>query len=218
MEPYTEEIERIAADGFSVTVANSNSDVFDSSNTIVLTPDKFLKCPSVPELINLLTKRVKEPGGFHFGSKLLAVAVCCICSDGYTVNHHALNGITARDVRSIWGILETAKTSSSPALSRWLEECIADRTQEGYERKHVESVSRLERHGNRDIRRNRLRRCASVHQIGTVFSERYFGSADTVRDAMISDLKMLLAVQFVYGEPVRSIQSIGCPDLPPQAY
>lgn len=200
MDRYIRDVEGLASEGFSIIKVSAVHYEGVSNGRIVLIPELFENCPKAVELFNSLLKRVKTKASSHSASVLCSVALCCICSYGYTLNHMSLRGLSSKDMRNIWGILETMRVSSSAELSEWLKSCIKERTQQGYEHQCADLQLGV---ADKSLLAHRVsRRAIKPEQIGVVFSEKIFGVTTTVRDAMISDMKMLLALRFINGDPV----------------
>jgi len=83
---------------------NGTLDQYDK-NTIYLVPSRLAECTSVVELMNALSKR------FH-NSIIRSIAVCCVCSHGYSINHENIGLLARKDFINIWGHLETLQKSS----------------------------------------------------------------------------------------------------------
>lgn len=162
-------------------------------NLIYLIPEYFDNCPSVVELTNALSKRLKT-------GQLYSIAISCICSYSYSVNHITVSSLTYKDFMSIWGHLETLQRSSSLKLSQWMSTCMCDRSQDGYNNRfRLDAGTPVTMSSNQ---RNRVRFGSSITPIDIGFVEEYFGIADTLVEAMVADTKMLSALRFIFDKPV----------------
>lgn len=204
METYIREIERILReDKFVIRVA-SNWQYDNQPDVIPVISEFFDKCPSKIELHNALEKRLRSPSAAYTTNQICAVAICCICSYNYTVNHTVLRNVTAKDITSIWSHLETLRKSSSLSLSSWLKECLGKRSQAGYIAQYEDLICNEKSYVSKvTLPRNRKRGAVlRPEPISCVFTERIFGFSPTVRDAMINDAKMLCALKFLNNEPI----------------
>jgi hypothetical protein len=195
MERYIKEISQCRLPDCNIMISDSEVAERDYKNTIVLMPSYFESCSSVTELTNALSKRLKT-------QQLCSIAIGCICSYGYTLNHTNIGVLQAKEFMSIWGHLETLKKSSSAELSKWLSTCIGRRSQEGYSVKLKCGPIISAGNNSTTAHVHRRWRDTKVTPIGIVFSEMHFGEATTVRDAMMADAKTLSAIKFVFGEPI----------------
>jgi len=86
-------------------------------------------------------------------------------------------------------------------LSQGLNRYIGNRSQEGYI-KSFEDISDATVYVATNRSRNKVRFGTNIIPINTTFSEAVFGSSETMLDAMISDAKMLSALQLAFNKPV----------------
>lgn len=195
MDRYVEDIKQYKITESSVILSSTDVAERDYDNNIVLIPEYFDKCPSITELINALLKRLHT-------NQLCSIAVGCICSYKYTVNHRNISVCQYKTFMSIWGHLETLKISSSEELSRWLKECLGGRSQKGYDFKHGNRISSddLNFASNESFHRKKFK--TVITSVNPVLSEVLFGETNTVLDAMEADAKLLSAVKIVHNQPV----------------
>jgi len=201
MEKYIRDITQCKIPECSVIVSSANVVEKDYGTSIVLIPDYFRSCPSVTELVNALSKRLHT-------QQLCSIAIGCICSYGYTLNHTNISAYQSKTFMSIWGHLETLKKSSSVSLSQWLSACLGRRSQEGYNFRFSDENATHATDSSVPILTSRKKFNVKVEPVGMMFSEKYFGEASTVRDAMMADAKMLSAIKFVFNEPVLNNDTI----------
>lgn len=202
MEVYTKKLESLLTEKYSIAILTEHSLVVERDYTVLIFPHILNSCPSEFELNNSLSKRLD--------TKLHTIAICCICSYGYTVNHHSILNISFKDMQSVWSHLETAKTSSSPDLQKWLTESMNNRTQDGYNMHFRNEQQMVKPNIQHTVRSTRG---VKVDKIGTVFSNTYFGSGKTILEAMKSDTKTLLALRLVNGFPPDTITRDTTSDL-----
>lgn len=201
MERYIRDISHSKAPDSSIIISGIDVVEKDYKKSIVLIPDHFNSCPSISELLNALSKRLRT-------SQLCSIAIGCICSYGYTMNHNNVSAYSSKVFASVWGHLETLRTSSSGELSRWLSTCLDQRSQEGYTFRFNEESLICGKSNSTASSVPRKRFNVKVESIGSVFAEMYFGDVITLRDAMVADTKMLSAIKFVFNEPVLTNDSI----------
>lgn len=162
-------------------------------NLIYLIPEYFESCPSITELTNALLKRLKT-------GQLCSIAISCICSYSYSINHITVSSLNYKDFMSVWGHLETLQRSSSLKLSQWMSNCLCDRSQDGYSNRY-----RLDTDVSVTVssnQRNRVRFGSCITPIDIGFVEEYFGIADTLVEAMVVDTKVLSALRFIFDKPI----------------
>jgi len=195
MENIIRTVTRCKKPECSIIVSSANVVDRDYGDSIVLIPDYFSTCPSTTELFNALLKR------FH-SEQLRSIAIGCICSYSYTLNHINISSYQSKVFMSIWGHLETLRKSSSRELSNWLSACIGQRSQEGYNLRFAAGNSMYNADLSVSTPTIRRRFNVSVKPVGTVFSQVYFGDADTLHDAMIADANALSTIKLVFNEPI----------------
>ena len=88
-------------------------------------------CTAPTELQNVLQKRLEPKKDGDTRMDYGAVAVCCLATRGYSVNHRSLAGVSDKDMFKVWTTLESAKISSSPSLGSWIGDCVFFRSREG---------------------------------------------------------------------------------------
>lgn len=130
MDVYARNILDMVASGVDVVTVDHDNIGAINGDTIVIRSNNMNSCPKVVELTNLVTKRLRGKGCGT--TKLSTVAVCTICSEGYSINHLSLSNVSARDMHSIWAFIETSAVSSSPELRNWVKHCVGGRSQDGY--------------------------------------------------------------------------------------
>lgn len=130
METFIRIVEKCVTEGYAI-VSTDDDKVVASDKCIVVSTKLWNDCPAETELRNTLTKRLdNKRKGQHV--QLSAVAVCALCSPGYSVNHISMSGVTMSDMKTVWGFIETSMVSSSSALSEWMRKTVGDRSQDGY--------------------------------------------------------------------------------------
>ena len=207
MDMYIHELERLAGDNSQIVTVEPEQHVDNRPNIITLIPTLFDLCPSTMELLSYFAKRLKSAGSLS-NLAISAVAICCICSTGYTVSHVNLQGVSAKEMRNIWSHLETARVSSSPALGQWLHRCMDGRSQEGYSVFYTDSMSPQRMPSSAQYQPALSRARHRPQSIGNVFAEKYFGEVRSVKEAMISDMKMLCALRFANNESVPTFRAV----------
>lgn len=201
MDRYVQDVELAACKDINVVQVKQSYSSEVAADSIVLIPELYDQCEAKEELNISLNKRLRKYNVPYTASQLCSIAICIICSYGYTISHKTIRGVSHRDIRGIWGHIETLRVSSSPLLSEWINRCIGNRSQEGYNLQH-----NLPKHSglsNSDIPRmiRRIRR-RTVVSIDPCKIEDIFGGITTVRDAMINDMKLFSALRFVNGMSV----------------
>lgn len=199
MDFHMKEFEKlVTGNNYIVTAIEDRSDR-DTGNIIILRPDLYESCPSKVELSNALTKRLRKPGAAYTTHQICAVAICCICSQSYTVSHDKMRNVPENIMDTIWGHLGTLKVSSSRQLSNWIKSCLGSRSQTGYKLYHQDRHSSDLPISSNILLRRPVRRTVTQKPelISNVFIENTFGNTRSVRDAMISDFKILSALRFI---------------------
>lgn len=194
MDIYIKTLSNIKNSSWSIIKLDSDSIGDDYNNTIVILPDVYNKCPQITELNNVLNKRLSD---IHER----AVAICCICSYGYTVNNLSLNSVSYTTFLSIWGHIEILQKSASPSLRAWITESIDRRSQDGYSIKFGEPRKSNEKL-KRAVMLKRQRFDVKLHRLGTVQCETYFGDIHNMKDIISQDWVILLNARMVCGESV----------------
>ncbi len=96
----------------------------------------------------------------------------------------------------------TLKVSSSNSLCQWLKTCLGRRSLDGYMLKFSDDNIRHATSSSTIKAVSRRRFNVRAEPIPVMISEKYFGSADTIKDAMIADTKTLSMMKFVFNEPI----------------
>lgn len=195
MDKYIKDIGQCKIVNCSIIICGADVIEKDYDNSIVLIPDYLRTCPSIIELSNALSKRLHSP-------QMCSVAIGCICSYDYTLNHNNISSYDNKSFMSIWGHLETLKKSSSSELSSWLSACLGKRSQEGYDFKFSNSTMKHKSEKSIVTSGRKKRFDSKVTPIGTMFSEVHFGQVHNIRDAMIADANTLSTIKLLFNEPI----------------
>lgn len=199
MDLYVREFNKLVSDNnFIVQTTNERHDT-DTGNIIILRPDLYDTCPAKLELSNALMKRLQKPGASYTTAQICATAICCICSQSYTVSHTKMRSVTDKAMMDIWTHLEILSVSSSYNLQQWIKACLKSRSKTGYVMYHRDTHS-LDNDSNfvQILRRPTRRRNATKPEfIHNAFLERTFGSCSSVSAAMKTDMKVLSALCFL---------------------
>jgi len=130
MDTFVRIVDTYVTEGYTL-IAVDDDKVVSGNKCITVSNKVWDACPAKEELNNTLGKRLdNKRRGSHV--KLSAITVCVLCSPGYSINHMSISGVTVNDMKTIWGFIETTLVSSTDALSTWLREAVAGRSQDGY--------------------------------------------------------------------------------------
>lgn len=132
MDIYVSALEAHVAPGYEVQRTSTEERPKFPKNVICIDVDALDDCASVTELDNMLNKRLGTATRSRSGVGLKAVAMACLASRAYAVNHESLLGTSEKDMQKVWSTLERAKVSSSHALRSWVASRLSFRTCKGY--------------------------------------------------------------------------------------
>jgi hypothetical protein len=203
MDIHINNISHLLVEESKIIYSDKDRYVHNSENTIILIPSLLKECSSIDELTQNFKKRLKRPGGRVTAAQYCSLAICVLCSVGYTINHTVLKYVSSNDMESIWGLIETASISSSPGLRRWIDKCRDDRSQEGYKREFDNIIY---------TRNNVLSDKSYEHHntpvmISSITARKLFGDNSNVLNAAKADMTMLLALRYVSNEDSSSVSS-----------
>ena len=116
----------------------------------MLKPDILFDCPAPYELRENMTKRLKSGSA---PVSLCMVAMMCLGSTGYSVNHVSITGVTDKQMLKVWSYLERQAVASGRTLRQWMKSHMSNRTCKGYMARWGVNVD----HG--DVVRNTLIMC-----------------------------------------------------------
>ncbi|KAF2861614.1 hypothetical protein K470DRAFT_263517 [Piedraia hortae CBS 480.64] len=193
-------VAKYLADGYQI-VSTNNDKVATNDRIICVNVATWESCPAKTELCNTLAKRLDNKKGNRF-QQLSAVAICALCTHGYLINHISAPGLTAKDMDTVWGFMETTAVSSSEALSKWLSETIAGRSLDGYRASAVIENNSGHCCSDNYRPRNTLRKpvgATELVDINAAASE--YGTGDSITSLAMADTDMLCSLRFNNGEP-----------------
>lgn len=216
MDLYIREIEKVVTENNVIVEVDTEHTSSIPSNILAIIPSLFERCDSKIELMGALFKRLRKSGAAYTSNQICAIAVCCLCSHGYSVSHLKMRNVTSKDMADVWGHLETMKVSSSEALSKWINNCMGSRSQTGYILHHRDAYESKRVGASSIIGRKMKRRKTKEKpvEISNMFIDLHFGSADTVKDAIMIDMKILAALKFLNNDPIPSFHPYDHLDRP----
>jgi len=206
MEFYIKGLEEHLAPGYVVvrTSGRDNASVVDGA--IAIDTNCLDNCPDIVELHNMLAKRLtpKKKSKGAIDHKL--VAICCLASRGYTINHESVHSISGKEMSKIWSTLERSKVSSSSKLRDWISQRISFRSYEGFSgTTGQDKVVALVTTDKSDARVAKIDKATVVSALKV---ELTVGSSLTVRGAMATDAKLLHAARVCSGMPAPSFETL----------
>lgn len=203
MDHYIHGLESRMGDGFSMELGSMGIDM-QIRNHIVLNQTLRDNCPGLDEFVNLVTKRLENKSGRSRVARLGDVAVGCLLSCGYQINHQSVRDITYRDMITVWSFIETSSVSSSEVLAPWLKLCKGNRSMRGFEGFCDGNSMRVEMdEPPRETGVPRVRRPqGSTVQLAVSPACALFGPSDTVSSAIQSDLRLFMAMRATTGTSV----------------
>jgi len=195
MDFYLAELENYVNPAYTLCELESSSVATSVVGCIIYDVDAVSSCTSLIELERNLGKRLTRHKGRASSVSLNIVAVLCLCTRDYTVNDTSIRGVTFTDMCKIWEVLETTKTSSSASLREWMTMRMGKRSYNGYiQSTRPYAIPSMFRSSAGPI----LEVPSGTPRVANrVVMEKMFGTACTLREAMICDSKLMEAVMIV---------------------
>lgn len=206
MEFYIKSLELYLKPGYSV-IRTEGQDVDNVSSDTILIDIKCLDdCPDIMELNNMLHKRLSLKKRSERAVDYKVLAICCLASRGYAINHNSISGVLEKEMSKIWSTLERSKVSSSVKLRPWVSKNLSSRSYEGF--------SGAVGAGGAVVAPETLASSSRVDKttrallISNLKVDLVVGTSFTVRGAMVTDAKLLHAVRVCAGEAMPQFEGL----------
>ena len=199
MEFYIRSLEQQLTPGNTIVRTQGRTNTEVTRGVIFINTECLDDCPDILELNNMLTKRLTPKKKVKGLVDHKVVAICCLASRGYSVNHESIHGVSDKEMFKIWSTLERSKTSSSSKLRPWILSNISFRSYEGF--------SSTMGRGKHTLGVDEPKNVARIHKVNKAVLvsnlrvDLAAGSPSTVRGAMVTDAKLLHAVRLCSGLP-----------------
>ena len=206
MEYYIKSLEQLLTPGHTVTRTDGQNTNDVIKGVIFINTKCLDDCPDVTELHNMLTKRLSPKKGGKGSTDYRIVAMCCLASRGYSVNHKSVHGISDKGMSKVWSTLERSKISSSSKLRPWISQNLSFRSYEGFS-----ATVGCNRHISTETVVTNTPRVAKIFVSVPVASfkvDLVVGSSLTVKGAMATDAKLLHAVKVCSNEQPPSFRTL----------
>lgn len=198
MEVYINDVSHMVSDEYTFIVTKRNTSQVHNAASVVVYEDLMATCPAETELRNLLVKRLdsKKKTGV---SRLSSLAVCVICSHGYTINTNTIHGLTHKDMLTVWGVIETSTISSSLELSSWICTAVGNRSQNGYVvySEDYINVDKLPQQTTTKRKSTIVRSRGKARELNPDVISIHFGDTPTIMDTVLADSNLLQHIRFI---------------------
>lgn len=198
MEFYIKDLEQYLVPDYSIVLSEGCNNTSVTDGVISIDIGCLDDCPDTTELHNMLVKRLSPKKKAKGVVDHKTIAVCCLASRGYNVNHKSIYGVSDKEMCKIWSTLERSKISSSSRLRVWISKCMSFRSYEGFSGtmgrdKVVASVAD-------NATPARVSKISKATVMNTLKVELVIGTSFTMRGAMATDAKLLHASMVCSGK------------------